>query len=120
MVTARQAGPLARRAREISSPVSPAPMTSTDLSLRSPRISSARSTAADPTETERSLMLVSFRTRFPTAMAFLNAVSSIHPVVPALDAICISSFIWPRIWSSPMIMDSRPDARRRRWSRDSL
>jgi len=120
LVTAREAGLRARRAREISSPVSPAPITSTDLSLRSPSISSARSTAADPTETERSLMLVSFRTLFPTAMAFLKAVSSIQPVVPAWDAICISSFIWPRIWSSPMIMDSSPDARRSRWIRDSL
>src|SRR5659263_787186 len=91
-----------------------------------PNSFSASSTAAEPIDTEPLFIPVSFRVRFPTWIDLLNAVSRTFPTAPAFFAIWNNSFTWPRIWSSPTIIDSRPEVRRKRclsdssWSRKSM
>ena len=65
------------------SPVSPAPSTSTRQGLRSPKSFSARSTAADATDTAPRPMLVCERTCLATRNARWKSGFSTRAVVPA-------------------------------------
>ena len=73
--------PAESRCRAASSHISPAPISITTLSWRSPRIFFASSTAAYETETALFATRVSVRTRFATENAFVKNLSRTGPIV---------------------------------------
>ncbi len=72
--------PAESRCRAASSHISPAPISITTLSVRSPRIFFASSTAAYDTETALFATRVSVRTRFATENDFVKNLSSTGPI----------------------------------------
>ena len=72
----------------------------------------ASSTAANDTETACRAISVSVRTRLATLKAWLNSVCSCGPTVSHDWASAKASFTWPRIWGSPIIIESRLAATR--------
>ncbi len=73
--------PAESRWRAASSHISPAPMSITVLSVRSPRIFFASSTAAYETDTALLATRVSVRTRLATENALVKNLSSTGPIV---------------------------------------
>ncbi len=98
-----------------SRPVSPAPTTATVCLSRPSKTLSAISTAAYATDTVPSPISVSVRARLPTWSAVLNSRVRIAPVTRLWSASLYASRTCPRIWGSPTISDSIPDATRKRW-----
>ena len=71
----------------MSSAFSPAPITSTRRSERSPRKSAASFTATEDTDTLERDTSVSLRTRLPVASASRNSRFVTGPVTPSTSAI---------------------------------
>ena len=102
--------------RAASVPISPAPTTTADPSVRSISVAASR-TAAEPRETTPSLIEVSLRARSPTCSAFVTASFRTGPMPPADFDSSYASRSWPLIWSSPSTSDSSPAATRIRCSK---
>ena len=100
--------PWSCRARAVSSAVSPAPISSTWRSVRSPSASCAASTATDATLARPDEIAVSVRTRLPVASAARNSLLVIGPVVRAVSAASYARLTWPCTSASPTIIDSSP------------
>ena len=95
-----------------SSLILPAPTSSTARPARPAKIFLASSTAAKDTETAWRAISVSVRTRLATLKAWLKSVCSCGPTVSHACASAKASLTWPRIWGSPIIMESRLAATR--------
>ena len=73
----------------------------------------ASSTAANETDTACRAISVSVRTFFATANACVNSAWSAGPTASHDWASAKASFTWPRIWGSPITIESRLDATRK-------
>ncbi|OQA54177.1 MAG: hypothetical protein BWY45_02688 [Euryarchaeota archaeon ADurb.Bin294] len=86
---------------------------------RDPSCSSARRTAADPIDTAPRLMPLILRASDPAWIALLIQ-RVIRGSATDIDSDRLRDFLsCPRIWSSPMTIESRPAARSRRWDKAS-
>ena len=104
----------------MSSAFSPAPITSTRRSVRSPRKSAASFTATDDTDTLERDTSVSVRTRLPVASASRNSRFVTGPVTPSTSAISYERFTWPWTSASPTIIESSPLVTEKRCSTAAL
>ncbi len=107
--------PWAISCRAVTSPIVPAPISSAVLSPKASKMPRASSTAAEPTETAFSAMLVSVRTRLATENDLWKQRWSTCPAAPTAAAIAYCSFSCPRICGSPTTIESRLAATRKRW-----
>jgi len=82
------------------------------LPPRPVKIFLASSTAAKETDTAWRAISVSVRTFFATANACVNSVCRWGPTVSHACASAKASFTCPRIWGSPIIIESRLEATR--------
>ena len=98
----------------MSCPASPAPITSTVFSARSPGPSRASSTAIDETDTGRRPIVVRSRTFRPTRIAVWNSRDSAGLCVSACVAAVKAPRTCPRISVSPTTIESMPAATRNR------
>ena len=100
---------------KVSSPILPAPITSTVLSAKESKTSLARSTATLATDSLPWSMPVRSRTSLPTRSADWNTVWKIGPTVLRATAALYASRTWPSICPSPRIKLSRLAATRNKW-----
>ena len=83
--------------------------------MRPAKIFLASSTAAKETDTAWRAISVSLRTFLATANAWVKSVCRVGPTVSQAWARAKASFTWPRIWGSPIIIESRLEATRKAW-----
>ena len=90
--------------------MSPAPTRSAVCCSNPVKIRFASWMPADATDTALAPIAVSVRTRLATENVVWKRRFSNAPAVPACWAARYASFSWPRIWGSPRIRESSPDA----------
>ncbi len=95
--------------------MAPAPMTSTDRSVSGPTCRSASSSPALTSDRDTSSSSVSVWARLPTRRARWNNALSSGPTSSRDWAARRAERIWPRIWLSPIAMESRPQATEKAW-----